>query len=156
KHDIAVVVDRIVVKPDLGHRLPDSIETALRLADGILFAENSTTGDITVFSSKFACPVSGFTIDEIEPRLFSFNNPYGACPACDGLGEKLYFDPELVVPNEDLSLAAGAIAPWRSITSPFYTQTLEALTRHYRQSLDKPWKQLDKNFRDVVLNGSGD
>ncbi len=156
KHDIAVVVDRIVVKPDLGHRLPDSIETALRLADGILFAENSVTGEITVFSSKFACPVSGFTIDEIEPRLFSFNNPYGACPACDGLGEKLYFNPELVIPDENLSLAAGAIAPWRSITSPFYTQTLEALAKHYRASLNKPWKELDKKFRDIVLNGTGE
>ncbi len=156
KHEIAVVVDRIVTKPDIGHRLPDSIETALKLADGILFAENTATGEVITFSSKFACPVSGFTIDEIEPRLFSFNNPYGACPACDGLGEKLYFDPEFVVPDENLSLAQGAIAPWKSITSPFYTQTLEALTRHFKTSLHKPWKELDKNFRDAILNGTGD
>jgi excinuclease ABC subunit A len=156
KHDIAVVVDRIVVKPDLGHRLADSIETALRLADGLMFAENVTTGDSTTFSSKFACPVSGFTIDEIEPRLFSFNNPYGACPSCDGLGEKLYFDPALVVPDENLSLKDGAIAPWRSITSPFYSQTLEALTRAYKESLNTPWKKLDKSFRQIVLHGTGD
>jgi excinuclease ABC subunit A len=156
KHDIAVVVDRIVVKSDLGHRLPDSIETALRLADGIMFAENAATGDVITFSSKFACPVSGFTIDEIEPRLFSFNNPYGACPACDGLGEKLYFNPELVIPDEKLSLNEGVIAPWRNITSSFYAQTLEALSRSYKQSLNKPWKDLDKKFRDAVLNGTGD
>lgn len=156
KHEIAIVVDRIVVKPDLGHRLPDSIETALKLADGIMFAENTTTHESTTFSSKFACPVSGFTIDEIEPRLFSFNNPYGACPACDGLGEKLYFDPELVIPDHDLSLADGAIAPWRSIKSPFYTQTLEALSRAFKVSLKKPWKELDAKFQSVVLHGTGD
>jgi excinuclease ABC subunit A len=156
KHDIAVVVDRIVVKKDLGHRLPDSIETALKLADGIMFAENVTSGETTTFSSKFACPVSGFTIDEIEPRLFSFNNPYGACPACDGLGEKLYFDPALVVPDHDLSLSEGAIAPWRSITSPFYAQTLDALVKAYKASLTKPWKQLDTKFRDAILNGTGE
>ena len=156
KHDISVVVDRLVVRPDLGNRLADSIETSLKLADGLLFAENVTTGDVTIFSSKFACPVSGFTIDEIEPRLFSFNNPYGACPACDGLGENLYFDPQLVVPDEDLSLGEGAIAPWKNITSPFYNQTLSALAKAYKASLSRPWKDLDPVFRDAVLNGSGD
>ncbi|HUY68101.1 MAG TPA: excinuclease ABC subunit UvrA [Alphaproteobacteria bacterium] len=209
KHDISVVVDRLVVKPDLGHRLPDSIETALRLADGIMVAEIMGTGDaaaspsprgrgqgrgsearrnvseiksdvrhaegpppqpspqggggssdprgnLITFSSKFACPVSGFTIDEIEPRLFSFNNPYGACPSCDGLGEKLTFDPALVIPDENLSLNGGAIAPWRSITSSFYAQTLEALARAYKASLNEPWKKLDKNFRNAVLNGTGE
>jgi excinuclease ABC subunit A len=156
KHDIAVVVDRLVVKPDLDNRLPDSIETALKLADGIMIAENATTGDEIVFSSKFACPVSGFTIDEIEPRLFSFNNPHGACPACDGLGEKLYFDPELVIPNPDLSLSEGAIAPWKGVTSSFYAQTLSALARAYRASLRAPWKQLDEDFRRAVLHGTGD
>jgi len=155
KHDIAVVVDRIVVKPDLGNRLADSIETTLKLADGILFAESASTGKITIFSSKFACPVSGFTIDEIEPRLFSFNNPYGACPACDGLGEKLYFDPELVIPDPNLSIADGAIAPWKSTSSFFYTQTLQSLARHYKASLKKPWKELDKKFQHAVLYGSG-
>ena len=156
KHDIAVVVDRIVIKPDLGHRLADSIETALKLADGILFAENVATQESITFSSKFACPVSGFTIDEIEPRLFSFNNPYGACPACDGLGEKLYFDPELVIPDPDLSLSEGAIAPWKNVTSSFYAQTLEALARAFKASMNKPWKDLDEKFREAVLFGSGD
>lgn len=152
KHDIAVVVDRLVVKKDLGNRLADSIETSLKLAEGLLYAENATTGDITVFSSKFACPVSGFTIDEIEPRLFSFNNPHGACPACDGLGEKLYFDPELVVPDASLSLAKEAIAPWKT----FYMQVLEAMCRSYKQNMNTPWKDLDKDFKQALLYGSGD
>ncbi|MDD5586441.1 MAG: excinuclease ABC subunit UvrA [Alphaproteobacteria bacterium] len=156
KHDIAVVVDRIIVKPDLGNRLADSVETALKLADGLLFAENMANGKTTTFSSKFACPVSGFTIDEIEPRLFSFNNPHGACPACDGLGDKLYFDPELVIPDESLSIAAGAIAPWKTVTSMFYTQTLETLARHFKASLKKPWRELDEKFRHAVLYGTGE
>ena len=104
KHDIEVVVDRIVVRPDMGNRVADSLETALGLTEGLAIAENADTNDRTLFSAKFACPVSGFTIDEIEPRLFSFNNPHGACPACDGLGTKMYFDPELVVPDSDKSL----------------------------------------------------
>ena len=107
KHDIDVVVDRIVVRPDLGNRLADSIETALNLADGLAVAENADSGERTVFSARFACPVSGFTIEEIEPRLFSFNAPLGACPACDGLGVKMFFDPELVVPDDRLSLRRG-------------------------------------------------
>jgi excinuclease ABC subunit A len=156
KHDISVVVDRIVVKPDLGHRLADSIETSLKLADGIMLAENATTKETITFSSKFACPVSGFTIEEIEPRLFSFNNPHGACPACDGLGEKLYFNPELVIPDTSLALADGAIAPWKGMGSSFYHQTLDALARAYRTSLNKPWKDLDPQFQDAVLNGTGD
>ncbi|MBV8061808.1 MAG: excinuclease ABC subunit UvrA [Alphaproteobacteria bacterium] len=156
KHDIAVVVDRIVVRPDLGHRLPDSIETALRLADGIMIAEKvgavgeGEQREIT-FSSKFACPVSGFTIEEIEPRLFSFNNPHGACPACDGLGEKLSFDPELVVPDKTLSLSEGAIAPWKT----FYTQLLTALCKAYGESMDEPWKHLSADFRQALLHGTG-
>ncbi len=111
-----------------------------------------------IFSAKFACPVSGFTIEEIEPRLFSFNNPYGACPECDGLGTELFFEPELIVPDENLSLARGAIAPWArtSATSPYYQQTLEAVARSYRQSMSKPWKDLPKEFRDVILYGSGE
>jgi excinuclease ABC subunit A len=152
KHDIAVVVDRLVVKPDLGNRLADSIETSLKLAEGLVFAENVTTGETTTFSSKFACPVSGFTIDEIEPRLFSFNNPHGACPDCDGLGEKLYFDPELVVPDTNLSLADEAIAPWKS----FYMQVLEALCRSYKASIKTPWHDLDESFRNAILHGTGD
>ena len=111
-----------------------------------------------IFSAKFACPVSGFTIEEIEPRLFSFNNPYGACPECDGLGTELFFEPELVVPDENLSLARGAIAPWArtSASSPYYQQTLESLARAYRQPMTKPWKSLPEEFRDVVLYGSGE
>ena len=159
KHDIDVVVDRIVVRPDLAARLADSFETALQLSDGIAAVEFAdSAGERIIFSAKFACSVSGFTIEEIEPRLFSFNNPYGACPACDGLGTELFFEPDLVVPDESLSLARGAIAPWArtSATSPYYQQTLEALARAYRQPMTKPWKSLPKSFRDVVLYGSGD
>jgi excinuclease ABC subunit A len=156
KHDIEVVVDRVVVRPDLGNRLADSIETALSLAEGIMYAENADTGERTVFSAKFACPVSGFTIDEIEPRLFSFNNPFGACPACDGLGVKLYFDPELVVPDPKLSLREGAIAPWANLSSPYYDQTLDSLARHYKFSTNTPFKDLKKDVQKAILFGSGD
>ncbi len=152
KHDIAVVVDRLVVKPDLDNRLPDSIETALKLADGLVLVENTVTGKITTFSSKFACPVSGFTIEEIEPRLFSFNNPHGACPACDGLGEKLYFDPDLVVPDKTACLADEAIAPWKT----FYMQILEAMCRSYKESMAAPWNSLSEEFRNALLFGTGD
>ncbi|MGC1179112.1 MAG: excinuclease ABC subunit UvrA [Methyloceanibacter sp.] len=160
KHDIDVVVDRIVVRPDMSARLADSFETALQLADGVAIAEfaDSHERERIIFSAKFACPVSGFTIEEIEPRLFSFNNPYGACPACDGLGTELFFEPDLVVPDENLSLARGAIAPWArtSATSPYYQQTLESLARAYRQPMTKPWKSLPESFRDIVLYGSGE
>lgn len=155
KHDIEVVVDRLVVKPGLGNRLADSIETALNLADGLCIAENAESGERTTFSAKFACPVSGFTIEEIEPRLFSFNNPFGACPACDGLGVKLYFDPALVVPDEDLSLRDGAVAPWANSTSQYYLQTLEGLGRHYGFDLHTPWRRLPVKAREVILYGSG-
>ncbi len=156
KHDISVVVDRLVVKPELDNRLPDSIETALKLSDGLLVVENVSNGKVTTFSSRFACPVSGFTIEEIEPRLFSFNNPHGACPNCDGLGEKLYFDPELVVPDETLSIRDGALAPWKGMTSLFYVQTLESLARTFKASLDMPWSRLSQDFRDAVLFGTGE
>ncbi|HEY1614452.1 MAG TPA: excinuclease ABC subunit UvrA [Rhizomicrobium sp.] len=161
KHDIEVVVDRIVVKPDIGNRLPDSIETALELADGLLIVEYADAKEKgepkrLLLSSKFACPVSGFTIPEIEPRLFSFNNPFGACPACDGLGTQLYFDPALIVPDESLTLRKGAIAPWSKSSSPYYLQTLEALARHYKFSLNEPWEDLPKRVREIVLNGSGE
>ena len=159
KHDIDVVVDRIVVRADLASRLADSFETALQLSDGIAIAEFADqNNERIIFSAKFACPVSGFTIEEIEPRLFSFNNPYGACPACDGLGTELFFEPDLVVPDESLSLARGAIAPWArtSATSPYYQQTLEALARAYRQPMTRPWKDLPEDFREVVLYGSGE
>jgi excinuclease ABC subunit A len=154
KHDIDVVVDRIVVKPDLGNRLADSIETALNLAEGLAVAENADTGERTVFSSRFACPVSGFTIEEIEPRLFSFNAPQGACPACDGLGVKMFFDPEMVVPDDRLSLGEGAIAPWADSSGQYYLQTLESIAKHFKVKMSTPWKDLPKKVRDVILNGS--
>jgi excinuclease ABC subunit A len=156
KHDIEIVVDRLVVKPDLGPRLADSIETALNIADGILFVENADTGERTVFSSKFACPVSGFTISEIEPRLFSFNNPFGACPACDGLGEKQYFDPALVAPDERLSLDKGAIVPWASETQKYYAQTLASLAKHFKVSVATPFGQLPKKVQESILFGTGE
>jgi excinuclease ABC subunit A len=155
KHDISIVVDRIVVAPDLGNRLADSFETALDLADGIAITENADSSEETIFSAKFACPVSGFTIPEIEPRLFSFNNPFGACPACDGLGTKLYFDPALVVHDEGRSLAEGAVSPWSHSSSPYYTQTLESIARHFRQSMHTPWRDLPEKMRQTILNGSG-
>ena len=154
KHDIDVVVDRIVVRDGLGNRLADSLETALGLADGIIFVENADTGDQTVFSQKFACPVSGFTIPEIEPRLFSFNNPFGACPTCDGLGSKIYFDPMLVIPDERLTLAKGAVAPWASSSSPYYGQTLQSICDHFGASMDTPWQDLPDAVRTTILFGS--
>jgi excinuclease ABC subunit A len=155
KHDIEVVVDRLVVKEGLGNRLADSIETALDLTDGLAIAEDADSGARTIFSAKFACPVSGFTIEEIEPRLFSFNNPFGACPACDGLGMRLYFDPALVVPDETLSLREGAVAPWANSSSPYYGQTLDSIARHYKESTTTAWQELPEGLRDVILNGSG-
>ncbi len=162
KHDIDVVVDRIVVKAGLETRLSDSLEQALRLADGIAIAEWAAAekGEAApkrlLFSEKFACPVSGFTISEIEPRLFSFNNPFGACPKCDGLGVKLAFDADLVIPDKDKSLHHGAVAPWgRGPSSPLYTQTLQALSRHYGFSMDQPWYELPEVARKVVLKGTG-
>jgi len=192
KHDIEVVVDRIVVRPDIATRLADSFQTALGLADGIAIAEfadsppsseaanpsearqgqqearsgKAATGKEKappagqaaskqiLFSEKFACPVSGFTIPEIEPRLFSFNNPYGACPVCDGLGSERRIDPELVIPDETLSLRKNAIAPWGKSSSPYYLQTLEALSKHYRFSLDKPWSSLPEKARQAILYGT--
>ena len=154
KHDIEIVVDRIIVDGELGKRLADSFETALELADGIAITENADTGEQTIFSAKFACPVSGFTIPEIEPRLFSFNNPFGACPACDGLGTKLYFDPDLVVHDPRRSLAEGAVSPWSHSSSQYYTQTLESIARHFRKSMHMPWEDLPEKMRRTILYGS--
>lgn len=158
KHDIEVVVDRVVVRSDIKTRLADSIETALNLADGIAFAENADKDERTIFSAKFACPVSGFTIEEIEPRLFSFNSPHGACPTCDGLGSKMYFDAAMVVPEDGVSLKEGAIVPWsRAATpSPYYLQTLEGLAKFYKFSLSTKWKDLPVKTRNAILHGSGD
>jgi excinuclease ABC subunit A len=203
KHDIDVVVDRIVVRADIATRLADSLETALKLADGLAIAEfadgptaaadersavaarnkgrartqppaqgdteESEQAGRTVakihdhsgpqritFSEKFACPVSGFTISEIEPRLFSFNNPFGACPACGGLGVEQRIDADLVIPDKDKSLRQGAIAPWARSTSPYYTQTLQALGKHFKFSLDTKWKDLPKKIQEALLYGSED
>ncbi len=197
-HDIDVVVDRIVVRPDLGQRLAESFETALKLAEGLAVieyadapsspgrAEGTRPGDPSspkemdgrvkpghdekkktakihdksgperiLFSEKFACPVSGFTIPEIEPRLFSFNNPYGACPACGGLGIEQHIDEDLVIPDKELTLRKGAIAPWAKSSSPYYIQTLTALGKFYKFTLDTKWKDLPKKTQTAILHGSG-
>ena len=156
KHDIEVVVDRLVVRPDLGNRVADSLETALALTEGIAVAEDADSGERTIFSAKFACPVSGFTIDEIEPRLFSFNNPFGACPACDGLGTRMFFDPDLVVPDRARSLRSGAIAPWASSSSSYYEQTLDSLARHFGASTSIPFRELGREIRQGILYGTGE
>ncbi len=162
KHDIDVVVDRLVVRQDIKTRLADLFETALKLADGLAFVELADEKEKDgshkriLFSQKFACPVSGFTIEEIEPRLFSFNSPHGACPACDGLGVEQEIDADLVIPDPSKTLRQGAIAPWSRSSSPYYTQTLEALGRKYKFSLNMPWRELPKKLRDVILYGSGE
>jgi excinuclease ABC subunit A len=153
-HDIEVVVDRVVVRDDIASRLADSFETALGLADGIALTEDADSGEQTIFSAKFACPVSGFTIPEIEPRLFSFNNPFGACPSCDGLGTKLYFDPDLVVHDDSRSLHDGAVSPWSHSSSPYYAQTLQSIARHFKQSMHTPWHDLPETMRQTILYGS--
>ena len=155
KHNIEVIIDRIVVKPGLEERLSQSIETALKLSDGLLFVENISAGETKTYSSKFACPVSGFTIEEIEPRLFSFNNPYGACPHCDGIGARLYMDPDLIVPNPNLSLSKGAIAPWDAGRSAFYNQTITSLCDFLRIDSKMPWKDIPEKAKNIILYGSG-
>ncbi len=174
KHDIDVVVDRLVVRADVATRLADSFETALEIADGIAIAEfadkplpemttkganrsKNDTHERIVFSSRFACPVSGFTLDEVEPRLFSFNSPAGACPKCDGLGTELQFEPDLVVPNGNLSLGEGAVQPWAKTgtTSPYYEQTLQALARHFKVRMTTPWNKLPGAVQQAILFGTG-
>jgi excinuclease ABC subunit A len=161
KHDIEVVVDRIVTGPDVASRLAESFETALRLADGIAFAEfaDETEADGSpkrlIFSEKFADPISGFTIPEIEPRLFSFNNPYGACPVCDGLGTERKIDPNLIVPDASLSLRDGAILPWSKTSAPYYQQTLQAVVKHFGASLGTSWEELPFEVQHAVLYGTG-
>ena len=158
RHDIDVVVDRIVVRPGTETRLADSLRTALDLADGIAILEltalEGETPERITFSEKFACPVSGFTIPEIEPRLFSFNAPFGACPACDGLGVELFFDERLVVPDAMLRLEDGAIAPWRKGKTPYFLQTIEALAKHYKFDAKKPWRDLGDSVKQMLLHGS--
>ncbi len=158
RHDIDVVVDRIVVREGLETRLADSLRTALDLADGIAILETAPKegeGERMTFSENFACPVSGFTIPEIEPRLFSFNAPFGACPSCDGLGVELFFDESLVVPDVTLKIADGALAPWRKGKSPYFLQTIEAIAKHYGFNKSARWKDLDPKIQQVFLRGSG-
>jgi len=156
KHEIEAVVDRVVVREGAAQRLADSFETALALADGVVYAEDADSGERTVFSSRFACPVSGFSIEEIEPRLFSFNSPHGACPSCDGLGVETFFDPHLVVPDERVCLADGAIAPWAGSKSPYYDQTLQSLAKHFKVSSRTPWSDLPERVRQGILFGTGE
>lgn len=155
KHDIEVVVDRLVIRSDMGNRLADSVETALKLADGLVIAEDATNGEQTIFSEKFACPVSGFTIAEIEPRLFSFNSPHGACPSCDGLGENLYFSEDLIIQDASKSIIDGAIVPWSKNFATFYMQALEAVAKHYKIDISKPWAKMKQEDKDKFLHGSG-
>ncbi|WP_059243769.1 excinuclease ABC subunit UvrA [Brucella vulpis] len=174
KHDIHVVVDRVVVRPDLSTRLADSLETCLKLADGLAIAEfadkplpvgetaeggsanksANETHERILFSEKFACPVSGFTIPEIEPRLFSFNNPFGACPTCDGLGTQQAIDPNLIIPDESAALKDGAVAPWARSSSPYYNQTLEALGKAYGFKVSARWSELSEEARQAILYGT--
>ncbi len=185
KHDVDVVVDRIVVRPDIAARLANSLEQCLKLAEGLAVAEfadaplptppprggreqseqaaakvakihDQSGPQRLIFSERFACPVSGFTIPEIEPRLFSFNNPFGACPACGGLGVEPHIDADLIIPDKNATLRRGAIAPWAKSTSPYYTQTLEALGKHYRFTLETRWKDLPKKAQEGILYGSDD
>jgi excinuclease ABC subunit A len=155
KHDIEVVVDRLVVRDDIATRLADSVETALNLADGLCIAEDATSGEQKLFSEKFACPVSGFTIPEIEPRLFSFNSPHGACPTCDGLGQKMLMDPNLIIPDPSKSIAKGAVEPWSKSFAPFYMQAMEAVADYYGFKTTTPWNKLKQEHKDKILYGSG-
>ena len=168
KHDIEVVVDRLVMKPELGQRLVDSIETALRLSEGLLYAyvvdapaaeegkSSLTKGERITFSERYACPESGFTLTEIEPRLFSFNSPYGACTECDGLGTAVAFSLESIVPDQSKSLSAGAISPWSKGNNKFMEQALQSLARHYNFSLEVPFQELSEDIKEILLNGSGE
>ena len=159
KHDIEIVIDRIVLKGEtdsLATRLADSIEIALSLSDGLVYVQDAETNHKTVFSAKFACPVTGFTIDEIEPRLFSFNNPFGACPSCDGLGVSSHFDEQLVIPNTKLSLREGALAPWANSSSKYYLQTLQSIANQFGFSIDVAFEELPDIYKDIILHGSGE
>lgn len=166
KHDIEIIVDRVVMSSDLGNRLADSIETALKTSEGLLYIEivnipegaksKHKNGDMLVFSEKFSCPVSGFTIPEIEPRLFSFNSPFGACKHCNGLGTEMYFSQDLVVEDENLTLRQGAINVWQGVQERFYQQILAAMSSHYKFSLDVPFKTLPQEIKEKIFFGTGD
>ena len=162
KHDISILVDRIVLNSKLGNRLAESIESAVNLSNGLVFVEYEDETlpqkfrkiEKLIYSTKFACPESGFTIEEIEPRLFSFNSPYGACAECEGIGIKLNIDPNLVVPDDKKSIADGAIEPWAKSTTLYYAQTLASIAKHYGFKLDEKWKKLPKKIKDIILFGS--
>ena len=154
KHDIDIVIDRLIIKEDMGNRLADSVETGLRISDGLLVALDAKTDKETLFSEKFACPVSGFTIAEIEPRMFSFNNPHGACPKCDGLGLHTRFDPDLVVPDHSKSLADGAVVPWSKSFAPYYMQALETVVKAYDHDMKTPWRDLPEEVQQAILHGT--
>ena len=164
KHDISILVDRIIINSELGNRLAESVETGINLANGLLYVEyeNETIPkkyrkiEKIIFSTKFACPESGFTIEEIEPRLFSFNSPYGACEECEGIGVKLNVDPKLVVPNEKKTISDGAIVPWAKTSTMYYAQTLASLAKHYNFSLDEKWEKIPKKIKDIIFYGSDD
>ena len=162
KHDISIIIDRIVINSNIGNRLADSVETALSISNGLLVVEYEDETlpkkfrkfESITFSSKFSCPESGFTLEEIEPRLFSFNSPYGACEECEGIGHNLNVDPNLVVPDKNKSLQDGAIEPWAKSTSLYYAQTLSSISKHYKFPLSDSWKKLSKKIQDVILYGS--
>ena len=164
KHDISILVDRIVLNSSLGNRLAEAIETSINLANGLLFVEYEDETlpkkfrklEKIIFSTKFACPESGFTIEEIEPRLFSFNSPFGACEECEGIGIKLNVDPNLVIPNEKKSIIDGAIEPWAKTSTLYYAQTLASLAKHYNFSLEDKWSKLSKKIKEIILYGSDD
>lgn len=155
KHNISVVVDRLAIKQGVEERLAGSFETALKLSDGLSVVEDAKTEEEFLFSEKFACPTSGFTLEEIEPRLFSFNSPFGACPSCDGLGVRMVFDESLVVPDPSLSIREGAIEPWSGPFSEYYFQALKAVTDFYGVSVHTPYQDLPENIRHVLMHGSG-
>ena len=164
KHDISIIVDRVVLSSSIGNRLADSVETALNLSNGLLNVEYENESlpkkfrkiETITFSSKFSCPESGFTIEEIEPRLFSFNSPYGACEECEGIGSNLNVDPKLVIQDENKSLQDGAIVPWSKSSSLYYAQTLASLAKHYKFSLTEKWKKIPKKIQEIILYGSDD
>jgi excinuclease ABC subunit A len=156
KHDIEVLIDRLVIEENIQTRLTESVESALKIGDGLLFIEIVDTSEILVFSEKFSCPISGFQITEIEPRIFSFNNPFGACPKCQGIGVELYFEKELIIPNHELSLAEDAVMPWKNSKTKYQMQTLECLANYYGISVHTPFAKLSKEIQNAILYGSGE
>ncbi|MBP7190234.1 MAG: excinuclease ABC subunit A, partial [Rickettsiaceae bacterium] len=165
KHNIEVIVDRIAISGDLGNRTADSLESALKLSDGIIYIEiveipegkkcHHKQGERITLSERYSCPISGFQIAEIEPRIFSFNSPFGACPKCEGLGKEMFFDPDLIVPNKSLSILDGAIAPWANSQSKLFIQTIESLARHYGFTLNTPFCKLSEKIQNIIFWGSG-